>query len=215
MNIQLNHLHPEFDRLQKLHGADGLCSIYGAGCIDRPHACFIFMNPTGRNPSAKKEWNGLRAPWIGIKNTWRLFNQIGIISDKTAEFISSMPADIWLPELATKLYSELSGNGIYITNLGKCTQLDARHLDDKVFADYSKLLEKEINEIQPEKIIIFGNQVSSVFLGRPIAVSSVRRQSFSKIIMGREYKTYPVFYPVGNGFRNIAKAIEDLEFILK
>ncbi|MCL1892267.1 MAG: hypothetical protein FWF97_03205 [Alphaproteobacteria bacterium] len=214
MNLQLIHLHPEFDRLQKKHGAQGLCSIYGAGCTKRPRACFVFINPTGRNPSARKEWNGFRAPWIGIKNAWKLFNQIGIISDRTAEIISAMPADIWSSDLAEELYSELAGNGIYVTNLGKCTQVDARSLSDKVFSEYAKLLEKEINEIQPEVIVTFGNQVSSIFLDRTIAVSSVRRQSFAKNIMGREYKTFPVFYPVGNGFRNVNKAIEDLKFIL-
>lgn len=46
----------------------------------------------------------------------------------------------------------------YVTNLAKCTQLDARPLPDSV---------------------------------------------------------YPVYYPVGNGMRNIDKAIADLQFILE
>ena len=34
-------------------------------------------------------------------------------------------------------------------------------------------------------------------------------------INGKEYKVYPVYYPIGNGMMNIDKAIEDLKFIIK
>jgi len=215
MNLQLTHLHPAFDRLQKQHGADGLCSIYGAGCVNQPRVCMVFMNPTGKNPTCMPSWRGLRAPWIGTKNTWKLFHAIGIISNKTLAAVLSKKTADWDIEFAESVYRELAGNGVYITNLGKCTQTDARHLNDKVFAEYLELLEKEISEIQPGIIITFGNQVSSIFLGQSVAVSSVRKKFFMKKSMGREYKTYPVFYPVGNGFRNTNKAIEDIKFILK
>lgn len=34
-------------------------------------------------------------------------------------------------------------------------------------------------------------------------------------IAGKEYKVYPVYYPIGNGMMNIEKAIEDMKFIVK
>ena len=34
-------------------------------------------------------------------------------------------------------------------------------------------------------------------------------------IKENEYSVYPVFYPIGNGMRNIDLAIEDLNYILK
>ena len=31
----------------------------------------------------------------------------------------------------------------------------------------------------------------------------------------KKYKVYPVYYPVGQGMRNIKKVIEDLKWVLK
>ena len=48
-----------------------------------------------------------------------------------------------------------------------------------------------------------------------VSVSQCRKQSFYKDIAGKEYKVYPVYYPIGNGMMNIEKAIEDIKFIIK
>ena len=58
-------------------------------------------------------------------------------------------------------------------------------------------------------------QVSSIVLNQNISVSQCRKQNFLKIIAGKEYKVYPVYYPIGNGMMNIEKAIEDMKFIVK
>ena len=77
------------------------------------------------------------------------------------------------------------------------------------------LLCKEIEIINPKTIITFGNQVSSIILDRNISVSQCRKQNFSKNIAGKNYKVYPVYYPIGNGMMNIDKAIEDLDYIIR
>ena len=46
-------------------------------------------------------------------------------------------------------------------------------------------------------------------------MKSVRKQEFKVNIKDNEYSVYPVFYPIGNGMRNIDLAIEDLKYILK
>ena len=58
-------------------------------------------------------------------------------------------------------------------------------------------------------------QVSSIVLNQNISVSQCRKQNFLKIIAGKEYKVYPVYYPIGNGIMNIEKVIEDMKFIVK
>lgn len=78
---------------------------------------------------------------------------------------------------------------------------------------YLSLLEKEIEIINPKVIILFGNQVSTVFLKEKISVSQVRKKQFIKIINWKEYKCYSIFYPVGNGRFNIDKSIEDILWI--
>jgi uracil-DNA glycosylase len=47
-------------------------------------------------------------------------------------------------------------------------------LKDKVFKEYLEHTLQEIKEINPKHIIAFGNQVSSVLLGRPIKVSDYK-----------------------------------------
>ena len=67
----------------------------------------------------------------------------------------------------------------------------------------------------PKIIITLGNQVSSIVLDKNISVSQCRKQRFSKKIGKKNYKIYPVYYPIGNGMMNIDKAIEDLKFIIE
>ena len=77
------------------------------------------------------------------------------------------------------------------------------------------LLFKEIELLKPKKIISFGNQVSSIFLGQNINVSKCRKQCYNKQIGDIVYDIYPTYYPIGNGMRNIDKALEDLKYILE
>lgn len=93
--------------------------------------------------------------------------------------------------------------------------MDARVLPNSVYIKYLDLLCKEIEIINPKIIITLGNQVSSIVLDKNISVSKCRKQSFTKDIAGKDYKVYPVYYPIGNGMMNIYKAIEDLKFIIE
>ena len=211
---KVNELNKFYDKLQKEYGAKELKSIYNGGCEDNPDICFVFMNPTGRNIASTKQWNGRRSPWIGTKNIWKLFYAVGILDEKTNNKIQSIKPNDWTEEFADEVYEEMNKKKVFITNLGKCTQLDARPLPDKVLKEYLELLLKEIDIIKPKKIIVFGNQVSSIFLGQKVCVKSVRQYEFKKEIEGTQYPVYAVFYPIGNGMRNIDLAIEDIKAIL-
>ena len=213
--MQVSTLHKDFDKLQQIYGDKELNSIYGAGCIDRPDVMFIFMNPTGRNVASSKDWKGIRAQWLGTKNIWKLFNRIGLLDSEIYQRIISFKPSDWDYEFAEILYENIFDNKIYITNLGKCTQSDAKPLPNKVFEDYLELLEKEIDIIKPKIVITFGNQVSSIILNQSISVSKCRREHYLKNINNHIYKVYPVYYPVGQGMRNIDIAIDDILEILK
>lgn len=213
--MKVEDLNKYYDKLQLEYGEPSLCSIYNGGCEINPDVCFVFMNPTGKNIASTKEWKGIRAPWIGTKNIWKLFFNIGIIDEELFNNIQSKkPAD-WDEEFAEYVYQKLKEKKVYITNLGKCTQIDARPLPDRVLKQYLELLYEEIDIIKPKKIITFGNQVSSIFLNQKVCVKSVRKKEFNLNIKGNDYKVYSVFYPIGNGMRNIDLAIEDLNYILK
>lgn len=210
----LKKLELEYDKLQKEYGAEELNSIYNGGLTDHPDICFVFMNPTGKNIASDKDWKGIRAPWLGTKNIWKLFTAIDLFDPKLMAEIRKRKAKEWDVSFANQVYEEVIRKKYFITNLGKCTQQDARPLKDEVLKSYLDLLEQEIAIIKPKIIITFGNQVSSIFLHQKISVSACRKQCFIKKIQNHTYKVFPVFYPVGNGTFNLEKAIADLKEII-
>lgn len=211
--MTLEDLKKEYDNLQLKFGDSELDSIYNGGCDKKPDICFVFMNPTSRNIASSKSWKGIKSPWIGTKNIWTLFYKLGMIDDSIYQEIRNIKGCEWTEEFALKVYNDVKKNKYFITNLGKCTQIDARPLSDNVYKEYLHLLEKEIEIINPKIIVLFGNQVSSIVLNKKISVSECRKKEFIKNINGKDYKFYSVFYPVGNGIFNIDKSIEDILYI--
>ena len=213
--MQLEDLNKDYDRLQKKYGAKELDSIYNGGCKDNPDICFVFMNPTGRNIASSKDWKGIKSPWISTKNIWDLFYAVDLLDKIIYHNIKRIKGSQWTEEFASEVYRDVEKHKYFITNLGKCTQVDARELPDKVYKKYLNLLKQEFNIINPKVIILFGNQVSSIVLDEKISVSQVRKKCFEKSINGVKYKFYSVYYPVGNGRFNIDKSIEDIKWIIE
>ena len=213
--MKISDLNKEYDKLQLEYGAKELASIYNGGCTNSPDICFVFMNPTGRNIASDLNWKGRRSPWIGTKNIWKLFYRIGLIDEDIYESIMEKKPQDWDEDFAEKVYKNVEEHKVFITNLGKCTQVDARVLPNSVYSKYLELLYKEIEIIKSKIIITFGNQVSSIVLDKSISVSGCRKQCFTKEINNKSYQIYPVYYPIGNGMMNIDKAIEDLKYIIE
>lgn len=212
--MSLDDLKIEYDRLQNIYGAKELDSIYNGGCSTNPDICFVFMNPTGRNIASDKSWKGRKSPWIGTKNIWKLFHSVDLLDEEIYEQIQIKKPKEWDYEFSDSVYKNIEDKKLFITNLGKCTQIDARPLTNQVLSEYLELLLKEIELINPKVIIAFGNQVSSILLNKKISVSENRKVCHNININNKEYKVYPVYYPVGNGIFNIDKSIEDIKWII-
>lgn len=211
--MKLEDLKEKYDKLQEKYGAKELDSIYNGGCTENPDICFVFMNPTGRNIASSKEWKGIKSPWIGTKNIWDLFYRLELMDEEIYRIIKNIKGNEWTEEFAKMVYEDVKKHKYFITNLGKCTQADAREISNSVYKEYLDLLKKEINIINPKVIVLFGNQVSSIVLNQKISVSKCRKQLFKNKINGKEYSFYSVYYPVGNGRFNIDKSIEDIRYI--
>ncbi len=211
--MKLEDLKVEYDKLQEKYGAKELDSIYNGGCTENPDLCFVFMNPTGRNIASSKEWKGIKSPWIGTKNIWDLFYRLNLMDEEIYRIIKFIKPSEWTEEFAEAVYDDVKKHKYFITNLGKCTQIDARTLPNSVYEEYLELIKKEFEIIKPKAIILFGNQVSSIVLKEKISVSQCRKQLFEREINGEKYKFYSVYYPVGNGRFNIDKSIEDIRYV--
>lgn len=214
MDLQLSQLFPAIDKIQKKHGDANYTALYGAGCIKNPKVMFLFMNPTAKNLTTSKSWTGMRAPWIGLKNTWRFMWKLGFIDQAMLNKVEDLTEADWTPEFTHDLYSHIAMNKAYLTNLARCTQADARHVSDRVFKESRNITLEEITLINPEVIIAFGNQVSSNLLQIPIKVSATRKKKFKLQIKNIAYPVFPTYYPVGMGQRNMPKAVSDIKAIL-
>ena len=212
--MKIKDLNNEYDKLQLVYGSRELDSIYNGGCEENPDICFVFMNPTGKNIASLKTWHGRKSPWLGTKNIWKLFYHVNLLSEESYNKILEMKPKDWDYDFCDYIYDEINNNKVFITNLGKCTQVDARPLKNEVLAKYLDLLFKEIDIIKPKVIITFGNQVSSIILNKKVSVSETRKQSHELVVNNNTYKVYPVYYPVGNGIFNIDKSIEDINWII-
>lgn len=211
---KLEKIKKKFDELQNFYGNPQLNSVYGCGCEHKPKVALVFMNPTAKNIATSKNWKGLRAQWLGTKPIWQFLVKCSLFDSEINEEIKSKKPNDWTPEFCEKVYKEVTNKKVWITNLAKCTQIDARPLSDEVFEKYRELLKEELKAVDPEKIIFFGNQVSSIMLNQDISVSTARRKKFLLKIDNKEYESYAVYYPVGNGRFNQPKAIEDIKALI-
>lgn len=211
---KLSELQDKFNEMQNIYGAEELNCIYGGGCEKGADVCLVFMNPTKRNVATSKAWTGIRTQWLGTKEIWKYLTAIGLLDTELNAEIQTKKTAGWTPEFCEKVYREVKNKKLYITNLAKCSQVDARPLNDNVFMQYLDLLKQEIDIVNPKKVILFGNQVSSIVLGEKITVSTCRKKKFILKTSKRNYETYCVFYPVGNGRFNITESIEDCKFAL-
>ena len=211
----MKNLNKRYDELQNKYGSKELNSVYGCGEENNPKVALVFMNPTKRNIATDKSWTGLKAQWLGTKQIWDFLTKCNLFSTKLNEEIKEKRPKEWSPEFCEKVYKEVKNKSMWITNLAKCTQDDARPLPDKIFLNYKDLLKEELKLVNPQKILFFGNQVSSLMLDETITVSTARQKKFTLKIDNKEYDSYAVYYPVGNGRFNQPKAIEDIQEILK
>ena len=210
----MEELTKEFDKLQTKYGSKNLDSVYGCGEKNNPRVALVFMNPTKRNIATSKSWTGLKAQWLGTKQIWDFLVKCNLFTSKINEEIKTKKPSDWTEEFCEYIYSEVKKQGVWITNLAKCTQDDARPLPDAVFLKYKDLLKKELSIVKPKKLIFFGNQVASIMLGSKVSVSLVRKKVFKLNIEDKEYESYAVYYPVGNGRFNQPKAVEDIKAII-
>ena len=214
-NVTMKNLQKIYDEMQEVYGSKELNSVYGGGCENGAKVALVFMNPTKRNVATSKDWQGLKAQWLGTKQVWDFLTKCGLFSEElNGQIKDKKPAD-WTPKFCEEVYQEVERRGVWITNLAKCSQDDARPLSDEVFVEYKDLLLKELELVSPKKVLFFGNQVASIVLNEKISVSACRQKCFPIKLGKKICKAYALFYPVGNGRFNQPKAVEDVKAILE
>ena len=213
--LQITPISKKELQLHKKHGHSGIEMVRGAGKLYQPDIMLVFMNPTTSNVSSNPNWQGLRAPWIGTKHVWGMLSQLRFINKRYTDMINSLRSEQWTEVNAIELYQHVANRNLFITNLASCTQPDARPLPNSMFKEYLPVMFKEIETVNPSTIITFGNQVSSILLQKNISVSNYLNKEAEVLkINDKSFNIYPTYYPVGQGRRNMPKAMKRIKLLL-
>lgn len=198
-------------------GDHSLDAIYGAGCTERPDIALVFINPTHRNISTAKTWRGLKAPWIGCANIWQLLADAGLISAALNYRIQQRGTN-WSEEFATEVYQSLQQDKLYITNIVKWAGLDARLPERAKIDIYTPILLEELEQVRPRLTILFG-QLTYQAVMRAYGIRTGKFSDLNETYLRHQRlasidtpagSMIPCYFPVGQGIKNRAKAVEVL-----
>lgn len=194
-----------------------LMPILGGGQTNNPFVMFVFINPTERNISSNKNWNGLRAPFIGLKHIWNIFYQANLIDEKVINKINF--TKLWDVSFANEVYNHLKEKELYFTNIVKWTGHNAELPASEKIKLFLPILKKEIEIIKPKYIVTFGLIPFKELVKENIKLkdffSDFKEKGLLKIynikVNSFEAKIIPCYFPVGRG--NPKRAIEILKSI--
>ncbi len=216
----LNDLWECVHELNKRHFPENeLMPILGNGKINHPKIMFVFINPTARNSSSQKDWRGPRFPFIGTKQIWRIFFRAGLLEEELMSYIEKNKD--WSLDFTNKLLCTLQEKSLYITNIVKWTGEDATLPNQEKINLFLPILKKEIELVQPEKIMTFGLIPFEALTKRKIklkdyyttAIKQRKLEAIDVQINNFKTKILACYFPVGRG--DPKKAVELLKLIEK
>lgn len=220
--LQLAQINEQVEAISQRHYADHqLDAVSGAGSIDHPRLALVFINPTHRNISTDKMWRGLKAPWIGCANIWQMFADSTLIDTSLNQKIQRARAN-WSESFAREVYNHIAARGLYITNIVKWAGLDARLPERDKVRLYSPILIEELQLIRARYVVTFGQLTFDSMLRELHVKSSQSFGALNERMLGSGQiesvqtevgEVVPCYFPVGQGTKNKAKAIEILKLV--
>lgn len=179
-----------------------------------PDIMFVFINPTKNNLGTKKNREGQRVPWIWYTTLWDVLHEAWFINDYWMNQLEDKKGK-WDAEFTEKLYKYLEEEQLYLTNIVKKAEIDARLPQSKLIKDYSDIFFKEIELVNPKKIVVFGKIPMSVFMSSSIALKECYRYLEEKwklrTVNFNNKEVIPCYFPVWLGRRNKPQAVDILK----
>ena len=181
--------------------------IHGFGALN-PELMLILINPTYRNLSSDSEYKGVRFPFIGVRQFWKVLADGGLINRGVAYELPLRKE--WKEKHTEQIKQELTLNKLFLTNVVECCYSHSAYPDDKVIAEQLKLLADEIKIVRPKKIVAFGGLVYKTLTGKNIKLAEYWNEqkigTDFEIISGLTISVLPCYFPIGRG--NPKKAAE-------
>ncbi|MBI5066460.1 hypothetical protein HZA97_09585 [Candidatus Woesearchaeota archaeon] len=204
--------------LNKKHFSENkLMPILGDGKTSKPKFLFVFINPTARNISSDKNWNGPRFPFVGTKQVWRVFYNAGLFDEKLMIEINNNST--WSVDFTEKVLNFLKNKNFYFTNLVKWTGHDATLPDSEKIRLFLPVLEKELEIVKPEYVVTFGLLPFENLVKQKIKLSDyydevmqTKKAGCFEINVGKiKTNVIPCYFPIGRG--NPKRAVEILRLL--
>ena len=215
---KLLEIYKEFDNCERCRKDNNLLlHILGGGRFQNPQFLFLFINPTHLNLSSHRDYKGKRRyPFIGVRYFYRLLSEAGFLDKK---IINDIYRRGWQIDDESRIEQSLINNSVYMTNLVKCTKYDPESPSKNIIKQDFPLLQKEINIVLPRYIVAFGKLPLRMITGKDIRLKDclerTRNNSYQPIksinVLGKIYKVFPCYFPVGRGNRR--GALEILSYI--
>jgi len=192
--------------------------ILGGGAIDNPDYFFVLINPTYRNITSDPNHRGLRIPFMGVSNFWRVLVEAGFLP---REIYQTTEKRLWNCTDIHTVANTLKEVGLYLTNLVKCCANDASPPSVEAVKHHTEILMEEIQIVEPKLIVAFGLLPFQALTGQSIRLSDhlnrARRGDldfYETILNGSvAYKVFPTFFPVGRG--KPKESVELLKYLRK
>lgn len=164
----------------------------------------VLINPTYLNLSAAPDWQSQRFPFIGVRHFWKVLHQGGFISKK---LLDKIYRNNWDKVVLDEIISEFEEARVYLTNMVKCTAGNPDYPKKELIDYHLNFLQKEIEILQPKRIIGFGLLPFRKLTGQVIKLGDVYSQlktgpvvSFPlSLPVGSEVEVLPCYFPVGQG----------------
>ncbi|GMR18915.1 MAG: hypothetical protein BMS9Abin34_037 [Patescibacteria group bacterium] len=215
---KLKAVYSRFDSCKRCKNeGNELNHILGGGKFRNPKFLFLFINPTHRNISSHKDYSGERRfPFIGVRHFWKLFARAGFID---SGLIEDIYRNGWQTKDEERIEDNLIKEGVYISNLVKCTQPHPENPPKEIIRQELPLLKQEIRIVNPRYIVTFGKLPTKIITGLDVrlidCLNAVKTKQYKKLdsvdILGNHFKVLPCFFPVGRG--NPPKALKILKYI--
>lgn len=145
----------------------------------------ILINPTHTNISSAPEYRGLRFPFVGVRQFWRVLADGGLIGKKLAYGLP-LKRD-WKFTDTEALVKELRRRHLFLTDAVKCCYPHSNYPPKKIFEYHKRFTAEEIRMVKPQRIIAFGSRTFQFLTGENIHLTQYWHQ--------RKKNTYHERYP--------------------
>lgn len=201
---------------QYLAGTLTLKHMSWVGKKSEPDIMFVLMNPIALNPTLHKTYDGALLPFAGRKAFWKVLVEANLLPEDLLAKIKTKP---WNDQITSVVIEALIEKNYYITELVKCPSQKAIDPDNEQVKTGLDILKREIDLVQPKRIVTFGLLVFQALTGQKVKLKEYLEQLrngqaqpfYVEAASGQKYEVFPCYFPTGRG--NSKGAIECLKII--